>query len=684
MKCCQCREHDLVSEMTKQGIMIDRCPVCNGVWLDKGEIFYFTKVPTSLNRDINKALENQSPSCRVDPKTGQPMVELSIMNGKLKIDYSPSTGGIWLDQGELERLPFSRLAEVKLEIKDLFKGKTSWKSKNLLLNIEFDKPEESKRKKLLLAAAMDLPPLGLVSGATLFVLYAMLTFVLLSLVHFKIIEDWLAILIGFTVVFAQYLLSPLLLDFIMGNFYKASNTPYSSLPEHLREFIVKMTAKYSIDRPVIMLIKDGSPNAFTYGHTPHNARIVLTTGLMDLLSPQELEAVVAHEIGHAVHWDMVVMTIAYLVPLLLNLVVRRTASSGGRSKGALVAVAFVMYVVSECAVLYLSRVREYFADRFSGDNTDPRALASALVKIGYGLAGRDKAAMESQGKMETVKAMGIFDPLTARALTVSSYRPNDMGGEVDKALLKKAMRWDMWNPWSSYYELQSTHPLIANRLDALSALCSAKGKEPYIEFNEYQPESYWDEFFADAFFVVLPQASFLFFFFMFFRDVWFYKPGWFYPALGMIVTGFTYLIFFLRSYDFSFFPEMKISSLLKKVKVSAVRPVPCTVKGTVIGKGVPGLIWSEDFVLQDETGIIFLDYKQDMGLGELFFGLFIAPRFKGKEITVRGWYRRAPAPYVEISSFQCGAEIRQCYAFHIQVGFALLMAVAGLLLLVWK
>lgn len=52
------------------------------------------------------------------------------------------------------------------------------------------------------------------------------------------------------------------------------------------------------------------------GHTPNNARIVITEGIMDLLDPPEPEAVVAHEIGHVVHWDMLVMTVAYLVPYI--------------------------------------------------------------------------------------------------------------------------------------------------------------------------------------------------------------------------------------------------------------------------------------------------------------------------------------------------------------------------------
>ena len=71
--------------------------------------------------------------------------------------------------------------------------------------------------------------------------------------------------------------------------------------------------------PKIGYIKDGSPNAFTYGRTKNDARIMLTHGIFDLLTPEEVKAVVSHEIGHAVHYDMFLMTAVQIVPLVLYL-----------------------------------------------------------------------------------------------------------------------------------------------------------------------------------------------------------------------------------------------------------------------------------------------------------------------------------------------------------------------------
>ena len=78
-----------------------------------------------------------------------------------------------------------------------------------------------------------------------------------------------------------------------------------------------MCQERNIPRPRFGVIDDGNPNAFTFGHYPGNARLVVTRGLLQMLDPQEVQAVVGHEMGHIAHWDFVVMTIAAVVPLVM-------------------------------------------------------------------------------------------------------------------------------------------------------------------------------------------------------------------------------------------------------------------------------------------------------------------------------------------------------------------------------
>ncbi|MCM8801176.1 MAG: hypothetical protein NC912_04085 [Candidatus Omnitrophica bacterium] len=129
---------------------------------------------------------------------------------------------------------------------------------------------------------------------------------------------------------------------------------------------------------------------------------------------------------------------------------------------------------------------------------------------------------------------------------ISGFSPQTMGGEINKDLLKEAMKWDLWNPWAIYYELHSTHPLIAKRLNRLSEQSVFLGKEPYIIFDRRRPESYWDEFFIDLLIKFLPLIALVGGIFLF-SPIIKISSLRFLGALG-ISFGFGYLINILFSY----------------------------------------------------------------------------------------------------------------------------------------
>lgn len=106
----------------------------------------------------------------------------------------------------------------------------------------------------------------------------------------------------------QFLISPFFTDLSMKWFYKAKFD--YEIPAYLKKFIEEVCQKENMKYPRIGFIDDGAPNAFTYGHTKNDARIVITRGILELLTEDEVKAVVAHELGHAVHYDMLFMTVA--------------------------------------------------------------------------------------------------------------------------------------------------------------------------------------------------------------------------------------------------------------------------------------------------------------------------------------------------------------------------------------
>jgi heat shock protein HtpX len=121
-----------------------------------------------------------------------------------------------------------------------------------------------------------------------------------------------------------------------------------------------------------------------------------------------------------------------------------------------------------------------------------------------------------------------------------------------------------------------------------------------------------------------------------------------------------------------------VATLLKKVKVSAIRSVPVTLKGKIIGRGIPGLVYSADLVLQDETGFIFLDYRQPLRIIEFLFGIFRTPGIIGKEVVIEGWYRRAPTPYVEMNNISYNKTVHRCYVYLAKLGLSILVFAVGI------
>ncbi|MBA7714309.1 Protease HtpX [subsurface metagenome] len=222
-------------------------------------------------------------------------------------------------------------------------------------------------------------------------LFGLLFAVLMGLGAYLGWNIYVILLIAIGVIGLQYFLSPYIIQWI----YRINWVGLEGLDPHQVAFIEQTCQERRIPIPRIGMVEDGNPNAFTFGHFPADARLVVTRGLLEKLNPGEINAVIGHELGHIKHWDFVIMTVASLVPIIFYVIFRGMLSStrgrGSRKNagGALLValVAFFIYIISQYIVLFLSRVREYYADEFSAEVTgDPNQLASGLVKIAYGLS----------------------------------------------------------------------------------------------------------------------------------------------------------------------------------------------------------------------------------------------------------------------------------------------------------
>jgi heat shock protein HtpX len=212
----------------------------------------------------------------------------------------------------------------------------------------------------------------------------------------------------------------------------------------LHEIIERLCITANLPKPRVAIAQTPMPNAFAVGRSPSAATVCATTGLLQLLSPAELEAVLAHELTHVQNRDVMIMTIASFFASIAAFIVQMGFWFGlgfddnddnGAGILVVILVSAVVYLVSFVLIQTLSRYREFAADRGSAIITGrPSALSSALLKIS-----------------------GTMDQIPQRDLRAAS-------GELAAFYIfpPKAKQ--------SVANLFSTHPPLEARLEALARL----------------------------------------------------------------------------------------------------------------------------------------------------------------------------------------------------------------------
>lgn len=164
-------------------------------------------------------------------------------------------------------------------------------------------------------------------------------------------------------------------------------------PDHvLSRVTARLAAKAGLPMPKVYVIPDPSPNAFATGRNPEHAAVAATEGILGILTEPELEGVIAHELGHVRHRDILISTVAAMIAatvMMLANLARFAAFFGvgrderdGPSPVALLATALLAPVAAMLIQMAISRQREYAADRSGADLVgSPDGLASALRKI---------------------------------------------------------------------------------------------------------------------------------------------------------------------------------------------------------------------------------------------------------------------------------------------------------------
>ncbi len=211
----------------------------------------------------------------------------------------------------------------------------------------------------------------------------------------------------------------------------------------LHDMVGRLAAMTGIPKPKVAIIQTQVPNAMATGRSPKHSLVAVTTGILEQLDAEELEAVLAHELSHVIHRDMRVMAMAGFFATVASFIVQMGLWGGlggedednrGSSFIPVFLASAAVWAISFVLIRSLSRYREYAADRGSAIITgQPSKLASALIKI--------------SGRMQRIPDQDLRTVQAASALMIFP------------ALSK-----------GSLAELFSTHPSLEHRLAKLQAM----------------------------------------------------------------------------------------------------------------------------------------------------------------------------------------------------------------------
>ncbi|MBB6172567.1 heat shock protein HtpX [Nocardiopsis mwathae] len=244
-----------------------------------------------------------------------------------------------------------------------------------------------------MAGSKFIPDRGLTTRMVLTMSLLGIVYVAFVILLILIGVPWLLVVViigGFAAV--QYFTSDKIAVYSMG----AREVTPQQAPE-LHAVVDRLCAMADMPKPKVAIADTDVPNAFATGHNEKNAVVCVTTGILRRLEPVELEAVLAHELSHVAHRDVMVMTIAGFLGIVAGFLTQmglRFAAFGGGGRGnnngpapavialGVVVISAVVWALSFLLTRVLSRYRELSADRAAAYLTGrPSALGSALTKI---------------------------------------------------------------------------------------------------------------------------------------------------------------------------------------------------------------------------------------------------------------------------------------------------------------
>ena len=210
-------------------------------------------------------------------------------------------------------------------------------------------------------------------------------------------------------------------DQLVLKMYKARQVDESSAPQFHR-MIQELAQRAQLPMPKVYLIDEAAPNAFATGRDPEHAAVAATTGILQVLSANELRGVMAHELAHVRHRDILISTVSATMAGAISMLANFAMFFGGRDRDGRstnpivgILVMLLAPLAASLIQMAISRAREFEADRGGAEiSGDPQALASALQKIH--LYAQGAVPLPAAERHPETAQMMIMNPLSGGGL----------------------------------------------------------------------------------------------------------------------------------------------------------------------------------------------------------------------------------------------------------------------------
>lgn len=464
--------------------------------------------------------------------------------------------------------------------------------------------------------------------------------------------------------FLAIALLPWLLDQFLTSFYGQRQLSKEILTGRSRE-AVRVLQRCCQQRgwplPKLRILPITAPVVLTYGNLARNARIVVSQGLLDQLADDEIAVIYATQMGHIVHRDFVVMSLVLLVTLPVYKLYQQMSEWGSRIQQKIwrwpytvvASLAYGVWCLLTGTAILLSKLRLYYSDRLASEITgNPSALTRALLKIALGIA------HDVQKQEHTTWHLESLNLLSA----VGYQQSISLGSVAGHISFESILMWDSFNPYRHWFTINSTHPLIGDRIQRLSQIARHWHLDPELHLISEQSfkrkhQSFllqiapWLGIPLGLLFAGLIWLAWQIAFATKLINLkWIYQDWSF--VTGCLLIGFSIGIVIRMN---AMFPDIqpatvqtddRLPNLLANPSAIPIDSINVCLVGKLLGRQGISNSLAQDLILESSIGLVKLRHIP-------WLGQSINPQdWIGRQVIVTGWFRRGATPSIDIQTLQ--------------------------------